>query len=130
LAKKVKQPYDFVVSSIRAAGGEKAAIWQRQNGILALRALRLMNQPMMTAPGPDGWPEGAREWINAQGLAVRLSWASDLGRAMGRHVDPREFMALALSEAARAETVFAVTNAAEKWEGVALTLASPEFNRR
>lgn len=127
---KIKQPFDFVVSSLRAAGGAKAPMWRRKNGRLAISALRLMNQPLLTAPGPDGWPEGARDWINAQGLSARLRWASDLGRTMGRDVDPRAFMALALSDAVRAETVFAVTNAAEKWEGVALTLASPEFNRR
>ena len=127
---KIKQPFDFVVSSLRAAGGESAAQWRKRDGRLAIHALRLMNQPLLTAPGPDGWPEEARDWINAQGLSARLRWASDVGRAMGPDVDPRAFMALALSDAARAETVFAVTNAAEKWEGVALTLASPEFNRR
>lgn len=127
---KVKQPFDFIVSSIRAAGGEGAAIWQSKKGILAVRALRRLNQPLLHAHGPDGWPEAAREWINAQGLTVRLKWAADLGRAMGNDVDPRDFLALALSDAARPETGFAVTNAAEKWEGVALALASPEFNRR
>lgn len=128
--RKVKQPFDFVVSSIRAAGGARAKVWARKDGILAVRALVRMNQPVLGAPGPDGWPEAPHEWINAQGLTVRLAWASDLARRMGRRADPREFMALALSDAAREDTVFAVTNAAEKWEGVALALASPEFNRR
>ncbi|MGB0411256.1 MAG: DUF1800 domain-containing protein [Pikeienuella sp.] len=127
---KVKQPFDFVVSSIRAAGGDRARIWRAQNGMQAVRALRFMNQPVLAAPGPDGWPEGARDWINAQGLTVRLKWASDLAQAMGQRADPRAFLTTALSDTAREETVFAVTNAAEKWEGVALALASPEFNRR
>jgi uncharacterized protein (DUF1800 family) len=50
--------------------------------------------------------------------------------ALGPAVDPRAFVETALGPLARAETRFAARVAAERWEGIALVLASPEFNRR
>ena len=72
-ARKVKQPFDYLVSSIRAAGGGgmEAAFLKPKGRLSVARALRDLNQPMMQAPGPDGWPEEAGRWITAQGLAAR-----------------------------------------------------------
>lgn len=132
-AHKVKQPFDYLISSIRAAGvsGELAKPFLRPKGRLSVaRALRDLNQPMMQAPGPDGWPEEAGRWITAQGLAARLQWAAKLGHALEARIDPRDYLAASLADRASAEITFAATRAAEKWEGIALILASPEFNRR
>ena len=132
-ARKVKQPFDFLVSSIRAAGvqGDMTKPHLRPKGRLSVaRALRDLNQPMMQAPGPDGWPEEAGRWITAQGVTARLQWAARLGRALEARMDPRGYLEVALDDRASREVVFAATNAAEKWEGIALILASPEFNRR
>ena len=132
-ARKVKQPFDFLVSSIRAAGvgDDMSKPFLRPKGRLSVaRALRDLNQPMMQAPGPDGWPEEAGRWITAQGLAARLQWAARLGRELEGRMDPRAYLAAALDDRASREVTFAATRAAEKWEGIALILASPEFNRR
>ncbi len=132
-ALKVKQPFDFLVSSVRAAGvrSDMIAPFLKHKGRLSLpRALRNLNQPMMQAPGPDGWPEEADRWITAQGLAARLQWAARLGRSLESRMDPRNYLADALGDRAGPEVTFAATHAAEKWEGIALILASPEFNRR
>ncbi|MEM7523451.1 MAG: DUF1800 family protein, partial [Pseudomonadota bacterium] len=77
-----------------------------------------------------GWPEEAEAWITPQGLADRIAWASVLGQLVEARWDPRAFVEAALGEIAGQETRFAATRAAERWEGLALTLASPEFNRR
>lgn len=132
-ARKVKQPFDFLVSSVRAAGigADMVAPFLRHKGRLSLsRALRSLNQTMMQAPGPDGWPEEAGRWITAQGLAARLQWATRLGRDLEGRMDPRAYLEIALGDRASPEVTFAATRAAEKWEGIALILASPEFNRR
>ena len=132
-AQKVKQPFDYLVSSIRAAGAgaETVTPFLKPKGRLSVaRALRDLNQPMMQAPGPDGWPEEAGRWITAQGLAARLQWAARLGRALEGRMDPRDYLSAALADRASKEVTFAATRAAEKWEGIALILASPEFNRR
>lgn len=132
-ALKVKQPFDFIVSSVRAAGIDDDMIspFLKPKGQLSLsRAMRNLNQRVMQAPGPDGWPEDASRWITAQGLAARLQWAARLGRNLESRMDPRDYLAIALADRASPEVTFAATRAAEKWEGIALILASPEFNRR
>jgi uncharacterized protein (DUF1800 family) len=131
--RKVKQPFDYVVSSLRAAGFEREdmpALIRRGASPNVLAELREMNQQIYGAPGPNGWPEEAGAWISPQGLAARLGWAAAFGRHVARRGDPRAFVEVALADRASRETVFAATRAAERWEGIALTLASPEFNRR
>ncbi|MEM7319319.1 MAG: DUF1800 family protein, partial [Pseudomonadota bacterium] len=95
-------------------------------------ALKMMGQPMFQAPGPDGWSDEAAAWITPQGLAARLRYASRVGQllAKSRQLDPRAFAEIALRDALRADTRFAVGAAPDRWEGFAFTLASPEFNRR
>ena len=84
----------------------------------------------MKPPGPQGWPEEAEAWITPQGLAERIEFASDLGRAVEARLDPRDFVESALGDLASDETRFAALRAAERWEGLAFVMASPEFNRR
>lgn len=127
---KVRQPFDFVVASLRAAGAHDPTTLGDGEAPDPVEALRRMNQPLWGAPGPDGWPEAAEAWISPPGLTSRIDWASRLGEALAPWVDPREFVEAALGDAARDETRFAAQVAAERWEGIALVLASPEFNRR
>ena len=132
--RKVKRPEDLVISTLRAAGVDRAMAkrLQKKNGIQIMRALRSMNQPMFNPPGPDGWPEEASAWITPQGLAGRLTYAAQVGQllAKSKKVDPRRFAETTLRGALRPATMFAVGGAPDRWEGIALTLASPEFNRR
>ncbi len=131
---KVKQPFDFVVSSIRATGPTAADMadfgGDENKGRSAFRALRRMNQMPYTPPGPQGWPEAPDAWITPQGLTERISWASNIARAVENRIDPRDFVETALTDHITEETLFAATRAAERWEGIALVLASPKFNRR
>ncbi len=129
---KVKKPWDLMVSGLRAAGASKRDVMNQKRipRDVTLGALRDMGQPLDDAPGPDGWKEEADAWITPGGMAARLEWAGRAGRAMGPQVDPREFARTALRDAMTRETEFAVRAASEKWEGVALALVSPDFNRR
>ena len=131
---KVKQPFDFVVSSLRAVGARERdvamAVRRKRGGLRAPQRIKGMNQSVYQPPGPHGWPEEAEAWITPQGLAERLEWASVLGRYTEGRVDPRGLLDDALAGHASEETRFAATRAAERWEGIAFVLASPEFNRR
>jgi uncharacterized protein (DUF1800 family) len=129
---KVKQPFHFVVSSMRATGLQPDlmdAFLADEGPLSAQRAMQRLNQPLLEPPGPNGWPEAAEEWINAPGLTSRIDWASRIAHRIGTETDPAAFLSMALADHVSPETSFAVTHAAEKWEGVALVLASPEFNR-
>ena len=131
---KVKQPFDFVASSWRAVGAtaeeiEALHMGSRPRAFLANPFARLNHEPY-NPPGPQGWPEAAEAWITPQGLSARIEWVSYLAREVAPRRDPRALLAEALPGVAGEATTFAVTNAAERWEGIALALVSPEFNRR
>ena len=131
---KVRQPMDLVAATIRAMGLQKNDLARggRSSGLRIVRVLRDLGQPLMRPPGPDGWPEEAEAWITPQGLAARLSYAGKVGQLIAKRsdADPRKFAEAALRDALRPETAFAVGGAPDRWEGFALVLASPEFNRR
>ncbi|WP_246209691.1 DUF1800 domain-containing protein [Pikeienuella piscinae] len=131
---KVKQPFDFIVSSLRAIGPTPAeiaaALDPADRSLPLIRAMRRLAHTPLEPPGPQGWPESAAKWITPQGLTSRIEWASRLGRIAAERSDPRAFLDLALGGAASPAVSFAAVNAAERWEGIALVLASSEFNRR
>lgn len=130
---KVKQPFDFIVSSVRAAGfpdDRLAPFLRRAGGVSLCAALEEMNQPVWGAPGPDGWAEEAEAWITAQGMAARLNWATVLARHIAPYQTADGFLRDALADAAGDELKSAVRQAPETWERLALILAAPEFNRR
>jgi uncharacterized protein (DUF1800 family) len=133
LGNKVKQPFDYVVSGIRALNYDPAfmlglnlAQYRRNFDV----PMRLMGQNMFVASGPDGWPEEAEAWITPTGLSGRLQWAMQATRDKVNQFDPREFLHTALGELASDELAWAVPKAASKHEALAMVLASPEFNRR
>lgn len=132
--RKVKQPFDFIVSTLRAAGvtdREMAAVVDLDKRRLRLmKTVREMNQMPFRPPGPQGWPEEAEAWITPQGLTARIEWASRLGREMEARLDPRDLLTAALGDLASDETSFAARKAEARWEGLAFVFASPEFNRR
>ncbi len=132
---KVKQPIDLVASTLRAMGLTRAEanMALKRNARQMVQATAAMNQPLLLPPGPQGWPDEAKAWITPQGLAARLKFASRIGLRLARlntADDPRRFAETALQDALRPETAFAVGGAPDKWEGYALAIASPEFNRR
>lgn len=131
---KARQPFDFLVAGLRALGVTGAAVMAaepRQFRRLVLTPLAAMGQPLHRAPGPDGWPEGAADWITPQGLAARIDWAMAAPERLVRPLpDPREFLRTALGTRAGARLAWAVGAAESARDGVGLVLASPEFNRR
>ena len=134
VAEKARQPFDFIVAALRALGVTGDAITATDDKAfqrLVLQPLADMGQPWQQAPGPDGWPEAAADWITPQGLAARISWAVQVpDRVANPLPDPRAFVATALGDRASERLIWAVSAAESLREGVGLVLASPEFNRR
>ena len=135
---KIKQPFDFIMSSIRALGVRGA-----QLSALKLKDIReglaspmaLMGQSWERPAGPDGWPEAGAYWITPQGLAARIQWAMTIPLALFERVegalpDPRKLSRAALGSHGDAAVEFAASAAETRWEGVGLVLASPGFQRR
>ncbi len=130
---KVKQPFDLIVSGMRALDLAQAVLEgadRRAMRRYLLGPMLVMGQEFLRPGGPDGWPEEAAAWITPQGLAGRVQWATDAAQSFGADRDPRGFLATALADAAGPGLRFAVSGAASRQDALTLILASPEFNRR
>ncbi|WP_438616741.1 DUF1800 domain-containing protein [Myxococcus llanfairpwllgwyngyllgogerychwyrndrobwllllantysiliogogogochensis] len=79
---KVKTPFEFVVSALRAT---RAQVEVRPR---LVQALARMGEPLYRAPAPTGFPEGAAPWVNSGALVARLNFSLDLvsGRLPGARV--------------------------------------------
>ena len=135
---KVKQPYDFIATSMKALGlngNQVAALKLKDFRAGIFGPMALMGQQWERPPGPDGWPEEAGHWITPQGLAARIQWALSVPlmlfeRLSAEMPDPRALATTALGTHADAPVLFAAAAAETRWEGVALVLSSPAFQRR
>ncbi|MGR3793626.1 DUF1800 domain-containing protein [Vannielia sp. SX4] len=131
---KIKQPFDFVTSALRAlgvTGSQLAALDRKATLRIIIRPMGLMGQEWERPNGPDGWPEDGEHWLTPQGLAVRINWAMSAGRVDGLDLpDPRELVETALGSQAGERLLFAAKAAESRAEGVGIVLASPAFQRR
>lgn len=130
---KVKSPMTFMVSALQALGlrgTDLQALARRDVARLIATPLKAMGQPFLRAPGPDGWPEQAADWITPQGLAERINWAGRVVKRWGQEIeDPRAFLDASLRGIADDALRFAVAGAETRAEALVLVLASPAFNR-
>jgi uncharacterized protein (DUF1800 family) len=122
--RKFKTPYEFIVSSYRAAGGQPAAFQQFGPILTAL------GQKPYSAPSPKGWPEDAQSWAAPDAIVKRMQFAQAFSAAAVRDRDPKALAADALGERLSPETAKAIARAESRAEGFALLLMSPEFQRR
>ena len=131
---KIKQPFDYIASALRALGvsvDALASLKRKDRNLLFFGPLKLMGQPWESPGGPDGWPEDAAHWITPQGLAARIQWAISAPSSFDAKLpDPRDFVQTALTGHATEATQFAARAAETRWEGIGIILSSPEFQRR
>lgn len=131
---KLRQPFDFVVAALRGLGMDQPAVMalpDQKVQIRLIRPLTAMGQKWGMPRGPDGWPEDASAWATPQGLAARIDWAMRaLPALVGELPDPRRFLADSLGDTASEPLEWAVPKAESARDGVAVVLASSDFNRR
>jgi uncharacterized protein (DUF1800 family) len=79
---KVKTPFEFVVSALRATGAD-VTVRPR-----LVQSLAKMGEPLYRAPAPTGFPEVAAPWVNSGALVARLNFSLELvsGRLPGTRV--------------------------------------------
>jgi uncharacterized protein (DUF1800 family) len=73
---KVKTPLEFVVSAVRAVGGDPDSTPR------LAQVVTLLGQPLFLEPSPAGYPESQDEWVNSGALLYRMNAAVAL--AAGR----------------------------------------------
>ncbi len=130
LGDKVKWPIQYVISSIRALNLSQGLSKASDKELIDIHSAMLkMGQDLFRPSGPDGWSEAASYWITPPNLAARIEWAGGLANEHGQGVDPRILIKQVLGDSASEQLIYAVGDTESKWEGVALLLISPEFNR-
>ncbi|MEM7403971.1 MAG: DUF1800 domain-containing protein [Pseudomonadota bacterium] len=121
---KVKTPYELVISTLRAVDHGKA-------GFRVLRVpLQTMGHEPFNAPSPQGWPDRAEHWIAPQALLRRVEWLRAVAAKARVEQSPSAFLESLAGPAASAPTRRMVALAPSADAGVALVLASAEFQRR
>lgn len=132
-AGNVKQPIDFVATSLRALGCGEAQLADLDQKMLSSRLIRplaRMGQVWEKPPGPDGWPEEDRSWITPPRYAARVQWAMTIPQSFVRPLpDPRDFVKSALGGRAPESAVFAASAAEDRAGGIGVVLSSPAFQR-
>ncbi|MFT4015287.1 MAG: DUF1800 domain-containing protein [Paracoccus sp. (in: a-proteobacteria)] len=134
LRDKVRQPFDYIVAALRAlgvTGAQVAALDMPEFQRLIGSSLTQMGQNWLRPTGPDGWPEEPAAWVSPQLLAARINFALRVpAKLVPALPDPRALLGTALGGTQSEALAWAVPKAESQAEGVALVLASNDFNRR
>jgi uncharacterized protein (DUF1800 family) len=123
---KVKTPFEFVVSAARAVGADV------QEALPLVRQLQQLGMPLYQCQPPTGYKDTADAWVNAGALVSRMNFALTLAGNKLRGVSVAslpaadEVLVADLSETTRAT----IAKAGDAQQMAALTLGSPEFQRR
>lgn len=124
---KVKSPYDFIVSSYRLLERVPKAREFRK----VSQSLKLMEQVPFTAPSPAGWKDTAQNWISPNSTMNRVEWCHAFSQiAFSNDMDPKKIAKASLGDALSQQTLFWIERAPSAKDGLALLLASPEWQRR
>ena len=137
---KVKTPFEFVVSAVRATGTEMS------NAMPLVLAVRNLGMPLYGCQPPTGYSDKAEAWVNSGALLNRMNFAVSLTastserRAARRSPQDRDgsgptvtseaLVASALAGELSETTAAAVAKATTPPQALALVLGSPEFQRK
>ncbi len=122
---KLKPPEDYVVSAVRALGGPPIS------GEQLLALFDRMGQKPYFASGPDGWADVEAGWIGPDPIWKRIEWAASISRSTASAgVDPAGVARAALGPGVSPQTLAAIKLAESPAQGLAIFLASAEFQRR
>ena len=123
---KVKTPFEFVVSAARALGADV------QEALPLVRQLQQLGMPLYQCQPPTGYKDTADAWVNTGALVNRMNFALTLAGNKLRGVSVASLpTADQIVEGYLSETTRAtIAKATDPPQMAALTLGSPEFQRR
>ena len=137
---KVKTPFEFVVSAVRATGTDTS------NAMPLVLAVRNLGMPLYGCQPPTGYSDKAEAWVNSGALLNRMNFAVSLTastaerRAARRSPQDRDgagptvtsdaLVASALAGELSETTAATVAKATTPPQALALVLGSPEFQRK
>lgn len=119
---KFKTPYDWTVSTLRALGAQQAD--QKVVGAVAE-----LGQPIWRPGSPAGWSDVVGAWAGPDALLRRVEVAQRVANTVGQGIDAR-VLGPRLFGALDPQTARVIAAADSPRQGLALLLASPQFQRR
>lgn len=120
---KLRTPSDLLIAACRVSGFTPPPE-------MLVRSLRALNQPAFFAPSPAGWPDMASSWISPESVLRRAEWCQAFAERMPDPPDPLEIAQAAFGDALPEDALQAIRRAPSRRAGLALLLATPEFQRR
>jgi uncharacterized protein (DUF1800 family) len=120
---KVRTPEDLLIASCRVTGFTPPAPFQVQT-------LHVLDQQPFFAPQPEGWSDRAKDWIGPESVLHRADCCENFAARLPNPPDPVILADDVFGEALPDEAAQAIRRAASRREGLALLVASPEFQRR
>ncbi len=131
---KVKTPFEFVVSAVRATSAEAS------DALMLVQSMRTLGMPLYGCQPPTGYADRADAWVNTGALLNRMNFAVSLtgGRMRGVRTPSAgdldtardTFVDQVLAGDLSAATRSTVARASQTSQAVALLVGSPEFQRR
>jgi uncharacterized protein (DUF1800 family) len=135
---KVKTPFEFVVSAVRAGGVDL------DNALPLVQAVRQLGMPLYGCQPPTGYVDRADAWVNTGALLNRMNFALQLVNRSMRGTDddkttiPHDsaesvrmyFVSAVLANDVSPATTSTLAKAGDPRQAAALALGSPEFQRR
>ena len=136
---KVKSPFEFIVSAIRATGVGVT------DPAPFVNALRQEGEPLYMCQPPTGYADRADAWVNTGALLARMNFAMQLVSGRMRAVDPAPetvvpsdstdtvrayYEGVVLGSDVSVATTATMARAMDPRQAAALALGSPEFQRR
>ena len=125
---KVKSPFEYTISAIRALGGKI------ENPMPLALELKKMGQPLYFAQPPTGYADDASAWVNSGALVERINFAIALAGNKVRGIrvspvaDPLSLAGVSLS--AHTRSVIAERKTDDRAVIAGLVIGSPEFQRQ
>jgi uncharacterized protein (DUF1800 family) len=124
---KTKTPFEFVVSALRATGAEV------QDAKPLVRELQQLGMPLYMCQPPTGYKDTGDAWVNTGALVNRMNFALRLASNQVPRVslgDLTTRTGLILGDEVSDTTRATIAKATTAAQMAALTLGSPEFQRR
>ncbi|HEX4199704.1 MAG TPA: DUF1800 family protein [Caulobacteraceae bacterium] len=121
--RKFKTPYEFLISSYRAA--------DLSPGLEIAPVLTGLGQKPFSAPSPKGWAEDAQAWASPDGVVKRMDWAEGFSaKVVPADAQPMQIARNTLGARLTPATATAISRAESRTEAFSILLMSPEFQRR
>jgi uncharacterized protein (DUF1800 family) len=121
--RKFKTPYEFLISSYRAAA--------LSPGLEIAPVLTGLGQKPFSAPSPKGWAEDAQAWASPDGVVKRMDWAEAFSaKVVPADAQPMQIARNTLGARLTPATATAISRAESRTEAFSILLMSPEFQRR